>query len=153
MTRPTWFQGLSLAAFAGVLVLSACGGGSTATSAPPTPVINFTMLAQNHSAVSGSGTIVKGIDSFTVTIKLTGFPPNSSHVSHVHTGRCAQPGGIAYALVQVIADASGAATATTTVPAAYLVPASGWYVNVHHGPDFTDADYAPSDSCGDLSAA
>jgi hypothetical protein len=58
-----------------------------------------------------------------------------------------------YALVQVIADASGAATATTTVPSAYVVPASGWYVNVHHGPDFTDADYAPSDSCGNLSAS
>jgi hypothetical protein len=148
-----WFEKRSLAALVIVLALSACGGGATATSAPPTPVTNFTMVAQNASGVSGSGTIVKGTDSFTVTIKLTGFPPNSSHVSHVHLGRCAQPGGIAYALVQVIADASGAATATTTVPSAYLVPASGWYVNVHHGPDFTEADYAPSDSCGDLSAA
>jgi hypothetical protein len=110
------------------------------------------MLAQNNSGVSGAGNIVKGIDTFTVTIKLTGLAPNSSHVSHVHAGRCAQPGGIAYALVQVIADASGAATATTSISAAYIIPASGWYVNVHHGPDFTDADYAPSDSCGDLSA-
>jgi hypothetical protein len=110
------------------------------------------MLAQNNSGVSGSGNIVKGTDSFTVTIKLSGLPPNSSHISHVHAGKCAQPGSIAYALVQVIADASGAATATTTVPAAYVIPGSGWYVNVHHGPDFTDADYAPSDSCGDLSA-
>jgi hypothetical protein len=135
----------------GLLVVSACGGAA-ATAAPPTPSINFTMLAQNNSRVSGSGIIVEGTDSFTVTIKLTGFPPNSSHVSHLHAGKCAQPGGIAYALVQVIADASGAATATTTVPAAYSIPASGWYVNVHHGPDFTDADYAPSDSCGDLSA-
>jgi hypothetical protein len=132
-------------------VVSACGGAA-ATAAPPTPDINFTMLAQNNSGVSGSGTIVKGIDSFTVTIKLTGFAPNSSHISHVHAGKCAQPGSIAYALVQVIADASGAATATTIVPAAYVIPGSGWYVNVHHGPDFTDADYAPSDSCGDLSA-
>jgi hypothetical protein len=152
VTGLTWFHRHSFAALVGVLVISACGGGSTATAAPPTPGVNFTMLAQNNSGVSGSGNIVTGTGSFTVTIKLTGFPPNSSHVSHVHAGRCAQPGGIAFALVQVIADASGAATATTTVPAAYVVPASGWYVNVHHGPDFTDADYAPSDSCGDLSA-
>jgi len=142
-----------LLALVGLLVATACGGGAAATSAPPTPKIAFTMVAQNGSGVSGSGSIVKGTDSFTVTIKLSGFPPSSSHISHVHAGRCAQPGGIAYALVQVIADASGAATATTIVPAAYAVPASGWYVNVHHGPDFTDADYAPSDSCGDLSAA
>jgi hypothetical protein len=111
------------------------------------------MDAQNGSGVSGSGSIIKADGSFTVTINLTGFPPNSRHVSHVHAGRCAQPGGIAYALVQVIADASGAATATSTVPVAYAIPASGWYVNVHHGPDFTDASYAPSDSCGDLPAA
>jgi hypothetical protein len=149
----TWFQWRSLAALVSVLAIAACGGGATANSAPPTPFLNFTMLAQNGSAVTGTGTIAQGTDSFTVTIKLTGFAPNSSHISHVHAGRCSQPGGIVYALVQVIADASGAATATTTVPAAYLVPASGWYVNVHYGPDFTDADYAPSDSCGDLSAA
>jgi hypothetical protein len=140
-----------LLALLGVLMVSACGGAA-ATSAPPTPGINFTMVAQNGSGVSGSGQVVTATGSFTVTIKLTGFPPNSSHISHVHAGRCAQPGGIAYALVQVIANASGTATATTTVPAAYVIPASGWYVNVHHGPDFTNADYAPSDSCGDLSA-
>jgi hypothetical protein len=138
-------------ALVGLLVVSACGGAA-ATAAPPTPGINFTMVAQNHSGVSGTGNIIMGTDSFTVTIKLTGFAPNSSHVSHLHAGRCAQPGGIAYALVQVIADASGAATVTSTVPATFTVPASGWYVNVHHGPDFTEAEYAPSDSCGDLSA-
>ena len=153
MHGPSLSKGRSLAALVSVLALAACGGGTTANSAPPTPHLNFTMLAQNGSAVSGTGTIVQGTDSFTVTIKLTGFPPNSSHISHVHAGSCKQPGAIAYALTQVIADASGAATATTTVPSAYVVPASGWYVNVHHGPDFTDADYAPSDSCGDLSAA
>jgi hypothetical protein len=142
-----------LLALVGFLAASACGGGATANSAPPTPAINFSMGAQNGSGVSGTGNIVKGIDSFTVSIRLSGFPPNSSHISHIHAGRCSQPGGIDYALTQVIADASGAATATTTVPSAYTVPVSGWYVNVHHGPDFTDADYAPSDSCGDLSAA
>jgi hypothetical protein len=152
VTRPTRFPRRSLLALVGVLLVSACGGAA-ATSTPPTLAINFTMLAQNGSGVSGSGQIVMATGSSTVTIKLTGFPPNSSHISLVHVGRCAQPGGIAYALVQVIADASGAATATSTVPVAYTIPASGWYVNVHHGPDFTDADYAPSDSCGDLSAA
>jgi hypothetical protein len=149
--RPAWFDRRALAALIGGVALSACGGASAATSASPSPTINFTMVAQNASGVSGSGTIVTGTDSFIVTIKLTGFAPNSSHVSHIHAGRCTQPGSIAYALVQVVADASGAATATTTVPAAYTIPASGWYVNVHHGPDFTDAGYAPSDSCGDLS--
>ncbi len=139
----------SLPVLVGVIAVAACGGSSAAGPSPK-PGITFTMAAQNGSGVFGTGQIVKGIGSFTLTIELTGMAPNSSHVSHLHSGRCAQPGGIAYALQQVIADASGAATVTTTVPAEYTVPGSGWYVNVHHGPDFTDAEYAPSDSCGDL---
>jgi CHRD domain len=110
------------------------------------------MAAQNGSGATDTGHIEKATGSFTVTIKVSGLAPGSSHISHIHTGRCAQPGGIAYALSQVIADSTGTATATTIIPVEYPVPASGWYVNVHHGPDFTDADYAPSDSCGDLPA-
>lgn len=79
--------------------------------------------------------------------------PGSSHISHVHAGSCAKPGGIAYALSQVIADSSGAATVVSQVPAEYAVPAGGWYVNVHHGPDLTAPVNGPSISCGDLPAA
>ena len=111
------------------------------------------MAAQNGSTAAGTGQIVKASDSFTLTIKLTGdgahVEPRLSH----SRWRLRRPGGIVYALQQVIADASGAATATTIVPAKYLVPSSGWYVNVHNGPDFTEPAYAPSTSCGDLSAA
>ena len=139
----------------GLFVLAACGGETTtATPASPTPPkISFTMTSQNASGVAGTGNVVKGTGSFTVTIKLTGMAPNSSHISHVHTGACAKPGGIAYALQQVIADSSGAATATSTVAVDYSVPAGGWYVNVHHGPDLTAPANGPSVSCGDLPAA
>jgi CHRD domain len=137
--------------FVGLFMLAACGGG-TATSAPtPTPTINFTMVAHNNSGVSGTGQIVKGSGSFTLTIKLTGMPANSSHISHIHNGSCAKTGGIAYALQQVIADSSGAATVTSTVSTDYAIPAGGWYVNVHHGPDFIAPANGPSISCGDLS--
>ena len=134
----------------GVLAATACGG-ETATT--PTPLIVFTMAAQNGSGASGTGSVVRGADSFTVTIKLTRLAPNSSHVSHLHAGSCAAAGGIAFALKQVVADSTGAVTVATTVPAGYVVPTSGWYVNVHHGPDFTEAQYAPSDSCGNLPSA
>jgi hypothetical protein len=111
------------------------------------------MTAQNGSSVSGTGDIVKAAGSFTLTIKLTGMTPASIHVSHVHAGQCSQPGGIIYNLQSVVASSSGTATTISTVPATYSVPASGWYVNVHFGPDFTEAEYAPSISCGDLQAA
>jgi hypothetical protein len=150
----TWrnpFRWRSLAVLAGVLAFTACGG-SSAASPPPSHDVNFTMTAQNGSSVSGTGQIVQANGSFTVTIKLTGLAAGSSHISHIHAGKCAAPGGIAYALHQVVADSTGAATATTIIPVQYAIPVSGWYVNVHHGPDFTEAGYAPSDSCGDLSA-
>jgi hypothetical protein len=138
----------------GLFVLAACGGGGTAANpASPTPKISFNMTAQNGSGAAGTGQVVKGTGSFTVTIKLTGMPANSSHISHVHKGSCATPGGVAYALQQVIADSSGAATVVSTVPADYSVPAGGWYVNVHHGPDFSAPANGPSISCGDLPAA
>lgn len=140
----------------GLFAIVACGGGTTSSAVSPTPTtptIKFSMVAQNNSGVSGTGEVVKGSGSFKVTIKLTGMPANSSHISHVHTGSCAKPGGVAYALSQVIADASGAATVTSTVQAEYSIPAGGWYVNVHHGPDFTAPANGPSISCGDLPSA
>lgn len=140
----------------GMLAMVACGGGGTSSAASPTPsiaAIKFTMVAQNNSGVSGTGQVVKGSGSFTLTIKLSGMAPSSSHISHIHNGSCAKPGGIALALTQVVADSTGAATVTSNVPAEYLVPAGGWYVNVHHGPDFSVPANAPSISCGDLSQA
>jgi len=30
------------------------------------------------------------------------------------------------------------------------MPSAGWYVNVHEGPDLSEAEYAASVSCGNL---
>ena len=140
-----------LAAILFLLSTMACGGSGTA--APPTPSATFTMGAMNGSGVTGVGQIYKGAGSFTVSIQLKGMVPKSSHVSHVHIGSCAKPGGIAYALLQVVADTAGNASATTTVGEYFSMPANGWYVNVHKGEDLSEAEYAPSISCGDLPAA
>jgi hypothetical protein len=136
-------------ALVSALAIAACGGGSLAT-APPAPKISFAMAAQNGSKVSGTADVVKSAGSFTLTVKLTGLPANSSHVSHIHAGKCAMPGGVAYALQQLVADSSGAGTMDTVVPTGYAVPAFGWYVNIHHGPDFSAPANAPSISCGDM---
>ena len=113
----------------------------------------FTMISENGSGVTGTGQVFTAAGSFTVSVKVTGMVANSSHVSHVHIGSCASPGGIAYALLQVVANSKGEATATSTVSEYYSLPKTGWYVNVHSGPDLTEAAYAPSVSCGDLPAA
>ncbi|GAC1504159.1 MAG: hypothetical protein NVS1B3_00260 [Candidatus Dormibacteraceae bacterium] len=147
----TWLLGL-LALF----VVAACGGdnaAATPASSPTPPKISFVMTAQNASGVTGTGSVVKGTGSFVVTIKLSGLKASSSHISHIHKGSCAKNGGVVYALSQVIADASGAATVQSTVPADYSVPADGWYVNVHNGPDFSAPANGPSITCGDLPTA
>jgi hypothetical protein len=133
-----------------LLASMACGASGAAVASSPTPSSTFTMGSMNASGVTGTGQVYKGVGSFVVSIQLNGMKAKSSHVSHVHIGSCAKPGAVAYALLQVIADSSGNATATTTVPEYFSMPATGWYVNVHEGEDLTEAEYLPSISCGDL---
>jgi hypothetical protein len=142
----------SLLALGATFVIAACGGASTANP-PPASKISFPMTAQNLSSASGTADVAKGSDSFTLTVKLTGLAPNSSHIAHIHAGRCAAPGGVAFALQQLIADPSGGSTMVTVVPTGYSVPLSGWYVNIHRGPDFSAPANAPSISCGDMPSA
>jgi hypothetical protein len=65
-------------------------------------------------------------------------------------GSCAAQGAIAYALLEVVANSAGQATATSTVGEDYGLARTGWYVNVHSSPDLSETEYAPSVSCGDL---
>ena len=136
-----------------LLAVAACGESGTANSASPKPSATFTMGQMNASGVTGTGQVYKGAGTFTVSIQLSGMKPNSEHVSHVHIGSCAKPGNIAYALLTVVADSQGKATATSVVAEYYSMPATGWYVNVHEGEDLTEPEYLPSISCGDLPAA
>ena len=136
-----------------VLVAMACGGNGGSAVSSPKPAAVFTMAAMNGSGVTGSGQVYKGAGSFTVSIQLKGLVASSAHVSHVHVGSCSKPGNVAYALLQVVADTFGNATATSTVGEYYSMPSTGWYVNVHKGPDVTEAEYLPSISCGDLPSA
>src|ERR1700730_3841055 len=110
------------------------------------------MNAVGGSGASGTGKVFKEEASFRVSITLTGLVPNSSHVSHVHIGTCANQGGIAYALLEVVADSSGNATARSTGAYSYTTARTGWYVNVHSGPDMSETEYTASVSCGDLPA-
>jgi hypothetical protein len=137
-----------LLALTTILAVAACGGSTPTTAAAPK--VSFPMAAENASAVLGTADVVVSGASFTLTVKLTGLLPNSSHISHIHSGKCAAPGGVAYALQQLVADAAGAGTTTTVVPASYAVPTSGWYVNIHHGPDFSAPANSPSVSCGNM---
>src|SRR5438128_2145489 len=125
------------------VVSAACGGGSPATStagptpSPSPPGISVAMQAVAGSGVTGTAVITKGSGSFTVKLTLNGMKANSQHANHIHKGSCSKPGPIDKSLQTISADASGNGTATSTVPGDFAMPAEGWYVNVHTGPDIT----------------
>jgi hypothetical protein len=82
-----------------------------------------------------------------VTVDVAGLAPNSVHPAHIHTGTsCSANGPILYPFQPLKADAAGVAHEALTIPA-QSVPATGWYVNVHMGPDLVGAHGTPI-GCG-----
>jgi Cu/Zn superoxide dismutase len=151
------------------LVLAACGSTTVAPMASPSPsaaespsaaptpsaasgyTVALTAEGPGVGTVSGTVTATPGTDNtFTLVVTMAGLAPMSVHPSHIHAGAsCDANGPVEIALQSVTADASGNATATTVVPQSYVVPATGWYVNVHQGPDLVGANAAPI-ACGVL---
>ncbi|GAC1654947.1 MAG: hypothetical protein NVS4B12_27180 [Ktedonobacteraceae bacterium] len=147
------------------LLLAACGGGSTGNgSSSSTPTASST--TPTSSTVQAKATLMHvptgmatlnwdpSSKSLTVKVTLTGLAPSSIHPEHIHTGSCVNQGAVLHPLTNLMADASGNTTATTTIPnVASGIPASGWYVNVHNGPGLTTADQFLPIVCGDVTNA
>jgi hypothetical protein len=146
-------------------VLGACSSNKAAAPASPTGTGTAlpTPSASPPSVVTATATLAHvptgtvtmqwsaTTRELTVTVTMTGLGPNSTHPAHIHSGTCANTGGVLYPLNPVVADASGDATATTTVsPVANGIPATGWAVNVHTGPGLTPADQYRSIGCVDV---
>jgi len=143
-----------------LLVAAACGSGGTGAPPSPSPSPAATPSASSAPAVvfklNGIGTKAAGTmsvttqsGSMTIELKITGLQANSSHVSHIHIGKCAARGGIKFALNQVVADGQGDADVKTTLKAVYPPTTGTWYVVVHAGPDMqgTNSTYL---LCGNL---
>ena len=101
--------------------------------------ITFHMHAELTHSPTGAVTLSwnPSNDVLTVNVSLTGLAPNSTHPEHIHAGTCASNpmGPIVYSLAPLVANAHGVATSTTTIAGVMKgIPASGWYVNVHNGP-------------------
>jgi peptidoglycan hydrolase-like protein with peptidoglycan-binding domain len=156
-----WFLTIELPATTpgGTPTVVACGDVTPAFPflAPSTPVsfspVAVTLTGVNGSSASGSATLrFTAPQTLLVTVSLTGLPPSSTHPAHIHYGTCAAlpAGPIAYPLQDLVADASGNATATTTVPGVQVIPPAGWFINVHQGPSLEGAGATPI-ACGNVS--
>jgi hypothetical protein len=58
---------------------------------------------------------------------------------------------VVYPLQNVVADAHGVGTSTTTIKNVTTLPATGWYINVHNGPGLSPSDQFLPIVCNDLS--
>ena len=143
-----------------LLVAAACGSSGTGSSPSPSPSGRATPSASSGPALvfklNGIGTKATGTisvttqsGSMTIEVKITGLQANSSHVSHVHIGKCSAHGGIKFALNQVVASGDGTSDTKTTLKAIYPPTSGTWYVVVHAGPDMqgTNSTYL---LCGNL---
>lgn len=135
------------------LMVAACGGtASTTTTTPPSAPKTTVATATLKHIPDGTANLSWDPTSHMLTVKisLVGLAPSSTHPSHIHTGSCSNQGAVLFPLQNIVADAHGVATATTTVAVPTGIPATGWYVNVHNGPGLgTNDEFLPI-VCGDV---
>ena len=144
---------LSTLAAALLLPLSACGGDAADEAAPaqapaaaetPAPQgMALSFSPSRDSGVTGTGRVVHEGESVTLTVELSGLPGEGSYNAHIHTGTCAEIGGVAVRLNPVEGQAGGSGSASTSFPAADL-PAEGNTLVQVHGAD------GPGIACADI---
>jgi hypothetical protein len=93
-------------------------------------------------------------ETLKVRVSLSGLAPNSTHPEHIHAGTCQSDGSVIYALAPVKANSLGVGTAETTITGVKDgIPASGWYINVHNGPNLSPAIQEMAIACGNITNA
>jgi hypothetical protein len=112
--------------------------------------VTVTLNPMGGSGVSGTAVLTAVGNTTQISLSASGFAPNTSHATHIHTGTCANQGPVQFPLPDLTADASGNATATTTlnVPLASLMDGNHM-VQTHVT---TGANFGPGIACGDIPA-
>jgi hypothetical protein len=90
--------------------------------------------------------------TLTVKVVLSGLAPKSTHPAYIHRGSCeTSDNGMLYTLNPVIADGGGKSLSTTTLQKVGKgIPASGWFIIVHEGPDLSTNLQMRAIACGDI---
>lgn len=114
-------------------------GGPAAGEATSTEV---SLAPRNESGIRGTATLRHGADTVDVTVRLTGLDSASSYPAHVHSGSCAEGGGVAVGL-NAVSSRDSTGMSRTRIPASKLEMEGSYFVQAHL-PDGTPA------ACGDL---
>lgn len=132
-----------------------CGdvtNSNTSTSAAQSVQVMLNGAPSASAGQAATGTAELTLNGSTLTVKVTvsGLVPNSEHANHIHLGSCTMQGKVLYPLTKLVADASGTATATTTITGVSSLPSSGWYVNVHNSTALTTQTGFDPIACGSV---
>lgn len=141
---------LVMLAVLAALLLAACSTGNDPGSTSKSMIASATLT---HGP-AGKADLTWDPSSHTLTVQpsMTGFAPNSRHPAHIHAGDCHNAGKVVYPLQDVVADAHGVANITTTISSVMNeIPATGWYINVHNGPELTSEAQSMPIACGEVS--
>jgi hypothetical protein len=138
-----------------VLLLSGCGGTSSASTSSATATRAASGTAGSATlkhAPRGMATIDwnQASQALTVKISLVGLAPSSTHPAQIYSGSCAKQGAVGYTLNNVLATAGGVGSSTTVINNVKTVPASGMNITVHNGPGLGPADELLPIVCNDL---
>jgi len=143
---------------AAMLIVAVCGFTSNLLSAKATSLDQtraFTVL--NHAPMGTAGLLWSQANhTLIVTVILTGLAPGSTHPDAIHNGTnggCSTPthGDVIYGLNPVTADSTGKGTSVTTVQNVPMgIPAQGWYIDVHNGPQLADDRQQERIACANI---
>jgi Cu/Zn superoxide dismutase len=105
--------------------VAASQGGGPARAATSTLTVN--LEAQNNSGETGTATLTQTGADVTVVISLKGAPA-SAQPAHIHTGTCANLGGVVYPLTSVTGGKSTTVVKNLTID---KLLGSPFAINVH----------------------
>jgi hypothetical protein len=152
------FWTLALLAF---LILAGCGNSNSTSvsSTSSTSTLTTPAAMQGNSATATLKHVPVGNavlnwnntnQMLKVEVMLTGLAPNSTHPTRIYEGSCNNQGKALYTLSNVVADAHGVGHATSDISVPKGIPATGWYLNVHNGPNLSPDDQFLPIACGDI---
>src|SRR5512142_2035440 len=125
MRRPAWgrspeMRRLALLAPASLALVAACGSSGTSGTASASPTSSASGAGTAHVTLQhqprGEAKLAVAGNTLTVTITLSGLAPNSVHPAHIHgMGTCTSNSPVIHPLSNVVANATGSASVTSTV--------------------------------------
>jgi hypothetical protein len=120
----------------------ACGDVThilTTANGVETAHIAFAGITAPDENVTGQATMAFAGGQLHVVLRLRGLVPGSTHIAHLHAGRCEKQGPVAYPLTSVVTNGYGYGTSSTTI-ALSSIPTGQFYINVHEAGTMTGPD-------------